>query len=631
MCKSMSNGGIASNEGGVRMSAPVTRKLLRVNLTNNNVTIEDIDMNIYELYIGGKGLGAYLLYEELKPGIDPLSSDNKLMFVTGPLTGTLAPTNRVVVVTKSALTNTFSDSYAGGRFGPQLKYAGYDVLIVEGKAKKPVYIWIDDSKVEIRDASHLWSKSVYETDELLKKELYDKNISTACIGPGGENLVRFSCVSIDKTRQAARGGCGAVMGSKLLKAVAVRGTGGINVADYESFRSEVEKAWENLMKSPVTGKNGSYPIYGTPAAVALSSRESLFPTRNFQDESFEKWESICGEAQKERIFIRSRACYACPIACSKLSKTRFDGSERIFEGVEYETTALLGANCGLDNLDALAYSNYLCDQLGIDTISTGSVISFAIECFEKGLITTKDTDGLELKFGDGEVICTLIEKIAYRDGFGDLLAEGVKRVSEKIGEKSSSFAMHVKGQEIAGWGIRGSYGMALAYATADRGADHQRSWPIAFEVESMTWPGTYPLPRYTIEGKAKLVKWQQDYWSSIYSLVLCAMTLDGFNFNNYLGLINSSMGWNLDEKDFLLIGERIWNKIRLFNIREGFCRKNDILPERCFTEPILSGAAKGKYIDRQLFQRMLDEYYKLRGWDEEGKPTRGKLEQLGIS
>jgi len=606
-------------------------KILRINLSKEEGTSkEELNINFAKRFLGGKGFGAKLLYEILRPNVDPFGPDNPLIYCTGPLTATMAPCNRFCIVTKSPLTGAFSDSYAGGHFGQELKYAGYDVVIISGKAKKPVYIWIGDEDIDIKPADHLWGLDTYEVYKVLKKEIGDETAKISCIGPAGERKVRFALVDCEYHRQAGRCGTGAVMGSKNLKAIVTRGTNDISVAHPKAFEEAVQTAYEEVAECEESAsrwiKKG-----GTPAFIAFANEQALFPVRNFQDGYSQKAEYLDDVNQRKSFWLREYSCFACPVHCTKVGMIRkgpFAGT--VCDIIEYETTGLLGASCEIYDVEPLAYANWQCDRLGLDTISTGNVISFAMECYERGIITKEDTGGIELTFGNWKAQIELIEKIAHREGIGDILAEGVMRAAKLIGKGAENLAVHVKGMEAPAWGPRGAPGEGLALATADRGADHQKAWPIAFEVQGSIWPGGHPVDRLTTEGKAEAVKWEQDHLAALYSLVICEIfSHTGIKNNTYAKLASAATGWDIDYGKLLEYGERTWNVIKLYNWREGFRRKDDNLPLR-FKEPLPSGPAKGhKFIDEDL-NKMLDEYYALRGWDKEGKPSRNKLLELGL-
>lgn len=617
-------------------------KVVEIDLANEKIHIDLLNLEMARKYIGGKGIATKILWDKLKPNVDPFGPDNILIFATGPLTGTLCPATRMVVVTKSPLTGTFTDSYVGGRFGHELKFAGYDLIVISGKAEKPVLLWIADESVWISDARHLWGKDTFETDKLIKKEYGDKVVSTACIGPAGEKLVRFALISVDGERHAARGGVGAVMGSKNLKAIAVHGSGDVKVADFDAFNKAALEAHRAIVDNELA--HYVYKNFGTARQVGFANDQDIYPTRNYQAATFEEAENLSGERQRRDFWVREHACYGCPIACSHIGiarSLRFKGT--VVDGVEYECTALLGSMCGVGNLEAVAHANMICDGLGIDALSVGNTIAWAMECYEKGILTNEDTRGLKLTFGNYEAQIDLIKKIASREGLGDLLAEGVRRASEKVRKGSEKFAMHVKGLELPGWGIRGSPGMGLAYATADRGGCHQRAWPTAYEVtREKKYPGGTGeraktinqefLDRYSWKGKALVTIIDQNLNASLWTLVACDIAVGkGIGTDSYVEMLNAATGWDFNREQFTETGERIWNLSRAFNVREGFRSSEDTLPPRIFDDRLPSGVAKDRLLAREDFERMLKDYYKLRGWDiNTGIPTAVKLRKLGL-
>ncbi len=606
------------------MTRGYTGKVLHIDLDSGESGVEELNMNDAKMFIGGKGLGAKLLWDLTEKGIDPLGPHNPLMFVTGPLNGLTVPTSgRYCVVTKSPLTGIFNDSHCGGYFGPEIKRAGYDALVITGKAPVPSYIFIKDDEVNIEDASGLWGKTTFETVDILRKKYENDSLRIAAIGPAGENLVKYAMINIDtydqKERggQAGRGGAGAVMGSKNLKAVMVKGTGKVEPEDPEGFKAASKEAFR------ITREDDFIPNrthYGTPIWINPMSEYGILPTRNFQHATFADAEDISGETMRDEIVERDVSCYGCPIRCGKHSvvkKGAYAGTE--LEGPEYELLALLGSNCMMSDLGVVSKASYLVDELGLDGISTGNVLAWAMECFERGLISVEDTDGLEPCFGEPEPYIELIRKIAYREGIGDLLAEGVKRASESLGKGSSDFAIHSKGMEFPGYEPRGSPGMGLAYATSDRGACHQRAWTVRAELEMEK--------RFAPDGRARLVKETQDERAAAFSLVMCDFV--PFGVDSFVKLFNSATGFDLTEEEYLRAGERIWNLIRMFNVREGISRKDDSLPKRMY-EPLPDGPTKGNAFTEEMFRGMLDEYYRLRGWNENGIPTKTKLKELGF-
>ncbi len=607
--------------------------ILEIDLSNQKIQIKPIDLEEVKKYIGGKGYATKLLWDYMvtKNGqMDAFDTDNPLIFATGPLTGTsLPPSARACVVSVSPLTGIYDDSHVGGSFGPEMKYAGYDFIIIKGSLEKHGYIWINDDKIEIRNAIDLWGKDVYKTDELLKQKHQDRRIQVASIGPAGENLVKYADITFSLHHHAGRGGLGAVMGVKKLKAIVVKGSGYVGVDNSEKF----EKLSRECANS-IDNDSGLATLkkYGTARSISLSNNCYLFPTRNHQEANFEYADNLNGEMQEEKLWVQTKACFGCSIHCNHMGIIK-DGPYKgtFFKGIEYEVSDLLGANCGVDDLNAVAYSSMLCDKLGLDALSTGSAIAWAIECYQKGMLDKKDVDNLDLKFGNYIDINKLIKKIAYREGLGDLLAEGVKRASKKIGQGSEDFAMHVKGLELPGWGIRSAPSMGLNYATTDRGGCHQRAYPISYDLGAKT-PDGKVLDRFGPEGKAKVTKDQQDITAALYSLIACDFSTGTLGTNRLIKLLNSATGWDYDEKEFIKAGERIWNLSRAINIRNGMDKNDDTLPKRIFKDKVCVGPGVKKNLPKEYFLKMLNDYYKERGWDPKtGKPIQKKLNELGLN
>lgn len=454
-----------------------TGTILRVDLSNGKIKKERLKKDIGDKYIGARGLASKILYDEMDPKVDPLSPQNKLIFATGPLTGTYATSGgRYNVVTKGPLTGTIAASNSGGYFGPELKYAGYDLVIFEGRSEKPVYLYIYDDEVELRDASHLWGKNTHETTETLMEEHGD-NFKVACIGPGGEKQVLFANVINDMHRAAGRTGVGAVMGSKQLKAIAVRGTKGISVGDAQGFKDEVMKAREKMLTNPVTSEG--LPTYGTNILVNVINEAGIFPTRNFQEGYFPTADKISGETMASTLLLRNKGCFACIIDCGRVTAVKDGPYKGDGEGPEYETAWAFGAQCGVDDLEAISKANYICNELGIDTITMGSTIGCAMELFEKGYVKEEET-GMDLSFGNAEALVKLTEDAGLRRGFGDKLADGSYRLAEYYG--APELSMSVKRQELPAYDPRGVQGMALTYATSNRGGCHVRGYLISPEI-----------------------------------------------------------------------------------------------------------------------------------------------------
>lgn len=585
-------------------------KIVRVNLNTSKISRQKLDENVAKNFLGGRGLGVKVLYDELKPKTNPLSPENKIIFAAGPVTGTKAPTSgRYCVVSKSPLTGTIFDSHSGGFWGPELKFAGYDAIIIEGRAEEPVYIWINNETVEVREASDVWGQDTHMTTEKLTKET-DMNAKVACIGPAGERQVLLAAIINDKHRAAGRGGLGAVMGSKNLKGVVVRGTSRVDVADVEEFSEILDESLMVIRKNPITDK--SLPTLGTAVLVNLVNEHGMYPTRNFQEGVFEDAEGVSGEKITETILVGRRACYACPIACGRVTKT----SEKEGEGPEYETAWAFSAQCGINDLISVTHANYLCNELGLDTISTGSTIGCAMEMSQKGFLKEK------IEFGDAKKLVELMKKIALKEGIGKELADGSKRFADKYG--CPELAMQVKGLEMPAYDPRGVQGHALAYATSNRGGCHLRAYLIGPEI--LGAPAL--VDRFKPDGKADLVINFQNLFATLHSMILCVFTSLALNPNHYAKFLTTITGLTFTGEDLMKIGERVWNLERLFNIREGFGRRDDTLPPRFLKTPLPEGGSRGRTV---FLEEMLKEYYDLRGWDSEGLPLRSKLTELGIS
>jgi len=599
-------------------------KILEVDLSDGSIKQTKTPENLIKNFIGARGLGAALLYKKLKPRTDPLGSDNPLIFATGPVTGTPLPAcARSELVTKSPLTNIYLCSSAGGFFGAELKFAGFDCLVIKGKANRPSWLYITNDEVEIRNASDVWGKTTDDTERTIRRELKTSKLSVASIGPAGERLVRFSCIQVDmmhggRSGSFGRGGAGAVMGSKLLKAIAIHGKGNIEIADEEGFSRFFRELKEKMRTNQLIQ---NFSRWGTPQFVEPINEARMWPTFNFREGSFDGADKLTAEKLRSELVKRDTACYACTIASGKLSEVEsgpYAGT--VVDGPEYETIWSFGPQCGVNRLDAIAAANLWCDRYGLDTISAGNVIGFAMECGERGLLKE---EGLNLKFGNHEVILPLLERITFRRGIGDLLAEGVRNAAERIGNEAQNFAMHVKGCEIPAYDPRGAWGMALAYATSCRGACHLKAWTIGVEILR----GEYN--RFSTERKAELVVELQNLRAVVDSMGVCVFGTRTIGAKEMLEMLRYVVGWNLDEAELQRIGERIYNVERLVAVRDGISRKDDTLPLRLFSEPI-PGLPESRLSKADLDQ-MLDQYYQIRGWDSEGRPTDEKLKKLKIS
>ncbi len=592
-------------------------KLLSIDLSEETISEITISKEIYKKFIGGKGLGAYFLFHLLKKGTDALAPENPLIFITGPLTGSMFPTSgRMVIVSKSPLTGTFTDSHVGGHLGNEIKKTGYDGLVIQGKSNSRKYLWIEDDKVEFRNCDHAWGKNVSDSIELIRQETNPKS-RVACIGPAGENLSLISTIMIDKdsdkTRAgiAGRTGLGAVMGSKNLKAIAFKGNQKL-IYENENQMKESRKNTVNVIKSTDFMKVRNK--YGSANLVGPMNELGFLPTRNFQESFIHNGKELyCENMNKYKT--RNSTCFNCPIACGQIIKTRKKEEVKM----EYESIALLGSNNGITGFMDVAEACMICNELGIDTMSAGVVIGFAMECKEKGLID-KGPD-----FGDSEGQLQLLKNLAFRKDLGEIFCDGVKRASEKIGKGSHRFAIHVKGLEMAGYEPRTSWGMALSYATADRGACHQRCWTVNTERSG-------GLKMFSFDDKPSFVIEVQNERAAAYSMLVCDFL--PFEQKSMLSAWEAVIGISLSSEEYITAGERIWNLIKLFNIREGLKRSDDTLPPRMFEEKIK--LPPGVYdresivISREEFEDALDRYYEERGWDRKGIPTHSKLKELEL-
>lgn len=601
-------------------------KILRVDLGRGRTSETKIGNDFAEEWIGGRGFIAKILHDELAPGADPLGPENKLIFMTGPLAGTGVPlTGKYTVGMKSPLTRTISVSYCGGHFGPNIKLAGYDGVVFEGASKKKVYAYLEDGKLELKDAGHIWGKTTHETEELIKKEVGSK-ARVASIGIAGEKSVRFASIMSDQHAAGARCGPGAVMGSKNLKAFAVCGSGRVEThVDKDTWKGTLE--WIGK----IVDNNEVVKIFnqaGTTGSVSVVNEMGLMPTRNFQTGYFEGGKTVDADYINSHYPVKGFVhCWGCRVLCSKW----IDVKEGRHAGIrtdrpEHENIFALGSCCGVASFEAIAHANLLCDKYGMDTISAGVVASFAMECYERGIITDKQTGGMKLKFGSEDALIWLMEKIAHREVIGDILAEGVKIAAERLGGNARKYAMHVKGLEMPGYDPRGAKGIGLNYATASRGADHNDGWTIAVEVFGMP----QQVDRFAEDpNKAKwVVDFQDSTAAPIDSAVFCDFCLDfGFSPEVIERLMYEATGMKRSYAEMVRVGERIVNLERLFNIREGYTRLDDNVPDR-FLEPMPDGNSKDQTFD---VNRMLDSYYKIRGWDEQGVPTQEKLKSLGLA
>jgi len=600
-------------------------KPLDIDLTRQKIRDVRVSESQARKYIGGKGLASRILLDEFEGG-DALSHKNILIYMTGPLAGMNVPgAARHVVVTKSPLTGFYGEAYAGGFFGNMLKKTGYDGIIFRGRADAPVYLLIIDGHVDLRSAKRLWGKTTGETEDFLKRK--HDGVKVSSIGPGGENMVLFAAIINDKNRANGRCGVGAVMGSKNLKAVAVRGNKRVVPKRSKKF-TELKKEYTRTLTEPTSMKN--FGKYGTADGVETLNEEGILPTRNFRRGEFEKWHDITGEKLYNTINIKRDTCTACPVKCKRVVQGKFAGKKILPEygGPEYETVAAFGSLLGVNDLGFVSLANQKCNAFGLDTISTGNTLAFALEAAEEGLL-----GDISARWGDGESLIDMIDDIAYKKGLGKMLADGVMRLSEKVGGKK--FAMHVKGMEIPMHEPRGKKALGISYATSPRGASHLEGLHDTM-IEKKTSPElgiNEPLNRLDVEGKAYVGKQFEDARAFTNSLILCVfdVTLTGKRYNLHIirDLLNAAAGYKLDAEEMMRAGERIYNLGRMFALREGLSVRDDDLPARFKNEALKFGDRKER-ISKQDLTKMLKEYYALRGWDERGRPTKKRLKELGI-
>ncbi len=596
-------------------------RILRVNLTNGTVTKEPTPPDVARDFIGGRGFGIYFLLKEVPKGADPLGPENKLFISSGPISGMMIPGGgKCDWTTKAPLTGGYASASMGGHFTAEMRYAGLDSIILEGISPKPVYLFIDDDKIELRDASDLWGKATFAVEKQFKEKLGEE-FQVAVIGVGGENLVPYACINHDYGRQAGRGGVGAVMGSKKVKAIVVHGTKSIPVADMDAYR----KAGMALYKACKDSEGlKDWTRYGTTIVVSWCDEVGALPTRNFSAGSFEDGKNLYGPVMREKIVITDKGCFGCPSPCGKYSRNKKYNS--YVEGPEYETIGMMGSNLGIDDIEAVAQANLLCDDLGIDTISAGNAIGWAMECYEKGIFTKKDTDGLDLKFGNVDATFTLIEKIARREGLGALLAEGVKRASKKVGKGSEKFAIQVKGMEQSAYATHNATAMLLAYMTCDVGAHHNRAWAITYDLQVGR--------EKVVPEKVARVIWLQNFRPMFDVLGGCRLQWVelGIDRDLYVPALEAITGIQRSWEDLDKVGERIWNLTRLFWVREneGFGRAWDMPSPRFYEEAPKSGATKGQITKLEDINRLLDMYYEQRGWTSDGLPKLETIESLGL-
>ncbi|MBS7632080.1 aldehyde ferredoxin oxidoreductase family protein, partial [Candidatus Bathyarchaeota archaeon] len=591
-------------------------RILHVDLTSGKTHVEPLNEDYARKYIGGIGLGIRLWLDYSKPGVDPFSPDNPLILATGPISGTMWPTggNGHAFVSKSPQSYGVGEAKAHGSFGTEMKRAGYDAVILKGKAEKPVYLWIDDDTVQILDASHLWGKSPAETEDAIREELGDYYIRVAAIGVAGEKLSRIACIINDKTRAAGRTGLGAVMGSKNLKAIAMRGTRDIVVAKPDEFM-EYLKEFHERMKGPATQK---YRTLGTPENVLVHNSLSCMPTRNYNNSSFEGAEKVSGEVLNDKYVAKIIGCSSCAMRCEHMCVVAEGPHKNTMTRMEYETLWALGPYCGVDRLDAIIKGMELSNYYGMDAISAGVTAGFAMDCYERGLLTREQLGEIDAKFGNADAMVQLVDKMGKREGIGAILADGVKVAAQKIGNGAEKLAQHIKGVEVTGYDLRCLKTAALGFAVSFRGADHNRHGAYAFDVKGK-------VNRLKAEkGRGKLVKEMEDVYTLIDSFMVCKFSRGTYykELPDMAKLYSLVTGYEMTPEELRQAGERINNVARLFNIREGLTRKDDTLPWKVMHEPIPDeGPSKGAMVTQEELDLLLDDYYESRGWTGEGVPT----------
>jgi len=606
-------------------------KILKVDLTTKSIKTEPVDLEVSKKYLGGKGYAIYLLYQYIKEyeakgispkDIDPLGPENVLIFATGPATGVAgfpSPGRHHIMTLKAPLTGSIGSGNSGGEWGIYLKFSGFDMIVIEGASEEPVYLSIVDGNAEIRDAKDLWGKNTFDTSRILQKRIGRKNTRVACIGPAGENLVYMASIINDKHRSGGRGGLGAVMGSKKLKAIVVSGSEKVKIADPENFKEVSKKVIEKMRKNPVTAQ--SLPSYGTAVLVKVINNAGILPYKNWNTGVNPDADTISGETMAEKYLIKRKPCWGCIIGCGRVTKVESGPYQILYsEGPEYESIWSLGSSTAVGNIEAIIKANHYCDELGMDTISMGSTIAAAMELNEKGYIPEEDLQGLDLRFGNASTMVEAVWRTAYKVGFGKYLALGSKRLCEIYGHPE--FSMSVKGLEMPAYDPRGAKGIGLGYATSNRGGCHVTAYTISPEILGIP----EKIDPLTPEGKAKWVITFQDFTDVVNSAVNCLFDTFALGIEDYAELLSKVTGWNLTADQLMKIGERIYNLERVIINKYGFDGSHDTLPKRLLTDPMPEGPAKGQVVE---LDKMKKEYYELRGWID-GKPTPQKLKELGI-
>ncbi len=600
-----------------------TGKILHIDVSTGKTHVQRVGEDFLKKYVGGVSLAARLAYDNTPKGADPLGPDNALCFAASVFAGTMVPVGtKHAVAAKSPLTGFLGDCLASSYFSAAIKRAGYDGIVIKGKADKPIWVFVDDDAIYFNDASDLWGMETFPTEEAIRAKIGDERVRACTIGPGGENLVLYANLTNDRGRQAGRTGMGAVMGSKLIKALAIRGTKSVQMADIEKLCEMARKLGEVAQ----TTKTEKYRVLGTPANVLAMNRLGILPTRNFQEGEFEGAEKVSGEYMHEHFTEKAVACAGCPIACEQIVHVKEGPYAGARTSVDYESLFALGPNCGLDSMAGIIGAIERCDAYGIDTMSTGVTISWAMECFQRGILTKKDFDGIEPDWGNHGAVVALVKKIAYRDGIGDLLAQGTKRAAAKVGKGSEHFAMHVKGLEFAGYDVRGAQTFALGSAVGTRGPCHNRS--LAYEADTHG-----EVDRLKAEKeRGQIAKEKEDFAALFDTVMLCKFIRGCFKdvWTEVAQLYTCATGIELTADELKLATERAWNLKKAFNIREGWTKKDDWLPPRCLKDPIPAGGSKGAYVKPKDLRMMIKAYYKARGWTPEGLIPKEKLIALGL-
>jgi len=601
-----------------------TGKYLKVNLSTGVVGQDPLQEGMAADYIGGLGFGARTLLDMVPKGTEPFSPENILAWWPGPVAGTILPTSsKFGVFALSPLTGIFGFGICSGGFANELKSAGWDGIVVTGRSSKPVYLFVDDGNTELRDATRYWGKTTWETEDLIKEDMGDSAIRVAAMGPASERLVRLGNITTDKNRQVGRSGMGAVMGSKNLKAVAVRGTGDVEVANLDElakFAADINERCQGL-------KTEKYRVYGTPANILVHNRIGCLPTRNFQSGTFENAEEVSGEHMYKTHVKKILACTNCPVACDHVNEVKDGPYAGTVASVDYESLGQLGPLCGVSDLNAITKAVALCDELGVDTISAGVTVAWAMECFEKGLLTKDDTDGLDLHFGNGDAMVEAVRRLSLKEGkLGGLLSEGVRRASQTLGKGSDKFAIHCKGMEWAAYSMRSLQTSTLGFCTSIRGADYLRSGSYQVDVAGK-------VDRLKLDSsRGKIVYEGENQYAIIDSLIICKFTRGVYtSFDELAKAYSLITGIGMTGQQLVKAGERIYNVAKCFNVRFGARRKDDYPPPRAFEEPMPDDVVKGARIIREEYDSALDSYYEGRGWNKEGIPTKQKLVELGLT